>query len=53
MRIPRLPSKTDLALAKRDGAHFLGELHDISKFVEVSSRVGARGQNKDQGSGGR
>jgi len=42
---------SDLALAQRDGTHFLGELHDIRKFVEVSSGVCARGEHKDEGGG--
>ena len=49
---PRHPPGSDLALAQRDGTHFLGELHDVSKLVEVSSRVSARGQNEDEGGGG-
>ncbi len=50
-KIPRHPLGPDLALAQRDGTHFLRELHDVSKLVEVSSRVSARGQDKDEGSG--
>lgn len=50
-RIPRHPPSPDLALAQRDGSHFLGELHSVSKLVEVSSRVSARGQDKDEGGG--
>ena len=50
-RIPRHPPGPDLALAQRDGTHFLGELHDIGKLVEVCSGVSARGQDKDEGSG--
>lgn len=46
------PPVPDLALTQRDGTQFLGELHDISKLVEVSSRVSARGQHKDEGGGG-
>lgn len=51
-RIPKHPPGPDLALAQRDGTHFLGELHDVSKLVEVCSRVSTRGQDKDEGSGG-
>jgi len=43
---------SDLALAQRDGPHFLGELHHISELVEVSSGVGTGGQDEDEGSGG-
>lgn len=52
-RFPCNPSVADLALAQRDGAQFPGELHDISKLVEVSSGVGAGGQNKDKRDRGR
>lgn len=48
-----IPPGPDLALAQRDGTHFLRELHDISKLVEVSSWVTARGQDEDEGSEGR
>lgn len=51
-RFPRHPSGSDLALTQRDGTHFLGKLHNISKLVEISSRISARGQDKDEGSGG-
>lgn len=48
----RTVTSSDLALAQRDYTHFLGELHDISKLVEVSSGVSTRGQDKDKGSRG-
>lgn len=53
VRFPWNPSVADLALAQRDGAQFPGELHDISKLVEVSSGVGAGGQDKDKRDRGR
>lgn len=40
-------------MAQRDGAQFLGELHDVGKLVEVSGGVGAGGQHKDERDGGR
>lgn len=51
--LPWNPSVADLALAQGDGAQFLGELHDVGKLVEVSGRVGAGGQHKDERDGGR
>lgn len=45
-------SGSDLALAQRNGTHVLGEVHDISKLVEVRSGVSARGQDENEGSRG-
>ena len=41
-----------LALAQRDGAHLLGELHEVSKLVQVSGRISSRGEDEDEGRGG-
>ena len=51
-RVPKHPPGPDLALAQRDGTNFLGELHNVSKLVEVSSRVSARGHDVDEGGAG-
>lgn len=53
VRFPCNPSVADLALAQRDGGQFPGELHDISKLVEVSSGVSAGRQDKDKRDRGR
>lgn len=49
---PGNPPGPDLALAQRDGTHFLREMHGVSKLVEVSSRVSARRQDENEGSAG-
>lgn len=50
--MPRYPTGPDLALAQRDGIQFLGELHEVSKFVEVGGGISARGEDEDEGSRG-